>query len=86
MKMGGNLFSTTIHVLASAIRKLAPLEPKPMVLYRGIRDLNSFNSRDGVTVVQSGKHTGYLERGFLSSTRSYEVAMRYASAGTSIAE
>jgi hypothetical protein len=75
LKMGGNLFSTTIHVLASGIRKLAPIQQKPEVLYRGLRDLNSIRS----SFVQTGfLEGGYLERGFLSSTKSSEIAMYYA--------
>jgi len=70
MKLGGNLFSTTIHVLASGIKKLASHTPKPELLFRGIRDLNSLHS----CFVQPG----YLERGFLSSTTSLDVAKSYA--------
>jgi hypothetical protein len=71
MKIGGNLFSTTIHVLVSGISKLAPLTPKPEPLYRGIRDLNSFGL--------GFEENGFIERGFLSSTESHEIAMGYSS-------
>jgi hypothetical protein len=70
MKIGGNLYSTTIHVLVSAIKKLAPHTPKPDKLFRGLRDLNSL-------VQTCAVQNGFLERGFLSSSKSEKVARDY---------
>ena len=67
MQMHGNLFTTTIYVLVSGLRKLSQHTPKPPILYRGIRDWDTINFFD----VQ---RTGFLEEGFMSTSESFEVS------------
>ena len=76
----GNHFSTTIHVLASAVMKLSRASkiPDGLVLYRGLggtADLPpSFRRAD------DNGCRGYAEWGFLSTTSSWSVAAMYSGA------
>ena len=75
---GGNLLSTTIHVLVSAVRKLSQSVriAEGTVLYRGLGGLMelpaSFYRADGRGC------SGFAEWGFMSTTRSKEVALGYS--------
>jgi hypothetical protein len=71
----GNFFSTTIHVLVSAIVKLSRTVkiPAGLKLYRGLsgKELpESFEQGD------DRGHRGYMEWGFMSTTSSRETAVQ----------
>ncbi len=73
---GGNLYATTIHVLVSAVVKIARVTrlPPGLELYRGLGGLvevpESFRRADA-----SGRR-GYTEFGFLSTTSDKDVAIK----------
>ena len=75
---GGNLFATTIFVLASAVQKLARLEkiPEGTRLYRGLGGAmelpESFWRADGRGC------RGYAEWGFMSTTSDKSIALAYS--------
>jgi hypothetical protein len=73
-KEKGNSFSTTIHVLVSAVVKLSRTVkiPTGLKLYRGIgKELpESFYQQDN-----RGRR-GYMEWGFMSTTSSRETALQ----------
>ena len=74
---GGNLFATTIHVLVSAIQKIACAMklPEGLILYRGlggVRLPECFHKAD-----ESGSR-GFAEWGFMSTTADKQVAITYA--------
>ena len=75
---GGNLFSTTIAVLASAVQKLARVAqiPDGTVFYRGLNWLMELPK----TFFRPDKQgrRGFAEWGFLSTTQSKEVALAYS--------
>ena len=74
----GNLFSTTIHVLVSAVQKVsrAARVPDGLPLYRGLGG--------GMTLPSSfyradaGGSRGFAEWGFMSTTASKAVALDYS--------
>ncbi len=71
----GNFFSTTIHVLVSAIVKLSRTVkiPAGLKLYRGLSGKELPKSFD-----QGGDrgHRGYMEWGFMSTTSRRKTAMQ----------
>jgi hypothetical protein len=74
---GRNLYPTTIHVLVSAIQKIACVMklPENLVLYRGlggVRLPDCFHRAD-----ENGCR-GFAEWGFMSTTSSKEVAISYS--------
>ena len=75
---GGNLFSTTIHVLVSAVVKIARVMKLPagLELFRGLGGQmelpESFLKADGHGC------RGYMEWGFLSTTSSKRTAVEYS--------
>ena len=74
---GGNLYATTIHVLVSAIQKIACAMklPEGLILYRGlggIRLPQCFYKAD-----ESGSR-GFAEWGFMSTTASKAIAISYS--------
>jgi len=75
-----NLFSTTIHVLVSAIQKVARVMPPPegLTLYCGLGGLmelpDTFWSYDSTGV------RGYMEWGFRSTTSNKAIAIQYSGA------
>ena len=75
-EQAGNFFSTTIHVLQSAVVKIARNSkvPQNLVLYRGLsmRFPANFYKAD-----QNGCR-GYTEWGFMSTTANKEVAIMYS--------
>jgi hypothetical protein len=79
-KDGGNLFPTTIAVLASAVIKIARATKLPvgLLLYRGLGGLmdlpESFWKADG------NGCRGYMEFGFMSTTSSKATALEYSGA------
>ena len=78
---GGNLFSTTIAVLASAIQKIARIAciQEGTTFYRGLSRLmelpDEFHRPDA-----QGRR-GFAEWGFLSTTSDKDVALAYSYAG-----
>ncbi len=77
-ELGRNLFSTTIHVLASAIIKLARHVriPEGRLLYRGLGGLlelpDSFFKADALG------RSGFCEWSFMSTTEDKKVAVQYS--------
>jgi hypothetical protein len=75
---GSNLFSTTIHVLASAVTKLARHVkiPEGRLLYRGLGGTlelpDSFFKADGLG------RSGFCEWSFMSTTEDRKVAVQYS--------
>jgi hypothetical protein len=80
-QQGGNLFSTTIFALESAVLKISRVMriPPGMELFRGLGGLaelpESFHKTD-----EHGCR-GYMEYGFLSTTSHRETAVEYSGAG-----
>jgi hypothetical protein len=76
---GKNRYVTTIHLINSAVLKLARLSALSTRVYRGIRG-NCFKSGDGSA---SGGLIGCggVEYGFMSTTLEAEVARRFAGVG-----
>jgi hypothetical protein len=75
---GGNRFSTTIHVLVSAVRKLSQTVriPEGTVLYRGLGGLMELPA--GFYRADGRGCSGFAEWGFMSTTRNKEVALSYS--------
>ena len=75
---GGNKFSTTIHVLGSAVAKLARHVriPEGRMLYRGLGGTlelpDSFFKADGLG------RSGFCEWSFMSTTSEKTVAVQYS--------
>ncbi len=76
--LGGNNFSTTIHVLVSAVVKIGRVMRLPigMELYRGLGGFADLPD----SFFQADEHgcRGYLEWGFLSTTSNKAVAIQVA--------
>ena len=77
-ELGKNMYSTTIHVLVSAVQKIACVMklPEGLILYRGLggtmRLPDCFYKAD-----ESGSR-GFAEWGFMSTTASKDIAISYA--------
>ena len=75
---GGNLFTTTIHVLVSAVQKLsrALRIPDGMKLYRGLGGTMDLPNR----FYNADDHgcKGFAEWGFMSTTSNRKVALQYS--------
>ena len=78
---GGNLFSTTIFVLVSAVVKIARVMrlPTGLELYRGLGGLAELPE----SFLRADRHGcwGYMEWGLLSTTSSRATAIDYSGAG-----
>jgi hypothetical protein len=72
---GGNLFATTIHVLVSAVIRLARATrlPSGLELYRGLG--GRMELPDSFLRVDANGCRGYAEWGFLSTTSNKAVAV-----------
>ena len=72
---GGNLFATTIHVLVSAVIRLARATrlPSGLELYRGLG--GRMELPDSFLRVDANGCRGYAEWGFLSTTSDKAVAV-----------
>ena len=74
---GGNTFSTSIHVLVSAVQKIARVTkiPNGLLLYRGLgaTELPAHFSRQEP---KTGCR-GFVEWGFMSTTSNKAVAVQY---------
>ncbi len=78
----GNMFSTTIFVLVSAVQKISRTQrlPEGLLLYRGLggeMELpeNFYKARE------KGAPKGYAEWGFMSTTSEKKVALQYSGVG-----
>jgi len=73
MKEAQHRFASTLHVLASAIKKLQMVseEGQGTRVYRGL---------SGLDVRQFLVSLGFAEKGFMSATKSLEVALEYSGA------
>jgi hypothetical protein len=76
LRARGNLFATTVHVLVSAVLKLARSVrlPAGLELYRGLGAVRELP--DGFFRADGRGRRGYLEWGFLSTTTDRAVAMQ----------
>jgi hypothetical protein len=72
---GGNLFATTIHVLASAVLNIARSTrlPSGLELYRGLGGLSELPG--SFLRADANGCRGYAEWGFLSTTSDRAVAV-----------
>jgi hypothetical protein len=75
---GGNLFSTTIFVLVSAVQKLSRFTRIPLgtFLYRGLG--GKMDLPDVFFQIDAQGCSGYAEWGFLSTTSDRDVALGYS--------
>jgi hypothetical protein len=75
-KAAGNLYATTIHVLVSAVVKIARVMrlPPGLELFRGLGGL--MDLPDSFRRADANGRRGYTEFGFLSTTSDKEVAMQ----------
>ncbi len=75
---GGNLFTTTIAVLASAVQKLARVAPirEGTRLYRGLNRLMELP--EAFFRPDNRGRRGFAEWGFLSTTQDKEIALKYS--------
>jgi hypothetical protein len=75
---GGNLFSTTIHVLVSAVQKIARVMklPEGLLLYRGLGGLMDLPQYFWKHDVHGCR--GYMEYGFMSTTSNKSIAIQYS--------
>ena len=75
---GGNLFATTIAVLASAVQKLARVAPirEGTRLYRGLNRLMELP--EAFFRPDNRGRRGFAEWGFLSTTQDKEIALKYS--------
>jgi hypothetical protein len=75
---GGNKFSTTIHVLNSAVCKLARAVrlPEGKLLFRGLGGLVELP--DGFFKADERGCSGFAEWGFMSTTSNKEIAVSYS--------
>jgi len=80
-RAGGNLFSTTIFVLVSAVVKIARVMrlPPGLELFRGLGGLAQLPE----SFLRDDEHgcKGYMEWGFLSTTACRETAIEYSGVG-----
>ncbi len=74
----GNLFSTTIFVLASAIQKISRVMklPENLILYRGLGGTTDLP--DSFFKMDEHGCTGFVEWGFMSTTACKQVAVDYS--------
>jgi hypothetical protein len=72
---GGNLYATTIHVLVSAVVKIARVMnlPPGLELFRGLGGL--MDLPDSFRLADANGRLGYTEFGFLSTTSDKSVAV-----------
>ncbi len=77
-KNGRNLFPTTIHVLVSAVIKIARIIaiPPGLNLYRGLG--GTAELPDSFWKADQFGCRGYMEWGFLSTTSNRETAIQYS--------
>jgi hypothetical protein len=75
---GGNVFATTIAVLASAVQKLARVAPirEGTRLYRGLNRLMELP--EAFFRPDNRGRRGFAEWGFLSTTQDKEIAVQYS--------
>ena len=75
-RAGGNLFATTIHVLVSAVIRIARTTrlPAGLELFRGLGGLMALP--DSFFRVDANGCRGYAEWGFLSTTSDRAVALQ----------
>lgn len=73
---GGNLYATTIHVLVSAVVKIARVMrlPPGLELFRGLG--GRMDLPDSFRRADANGRRGYAEFGFLSTTSDREVAIQ----------
>ena len=80
-RAGGNLFSTTIFVLVSAVIKISRVMrlPPGLELFRGLGGLAQLPE----SFLLDDEHgcKGYMEWGFLSTTACRETAIEYSGVG-----
>ncbi len=74
-RAGGNLYATTIHILVSAVIKIARAMklPSGLELFRGLGGLTELP--DSFFRVDANGCRGYAEWGFLSTTSNRAVAV-----------
>ena len=74
-RAGGNLYATTIHILVSAVIKVARSTKLPtgLELFRGLGGLVALP--DSFSSVDANGCRGYAEWGFLSTTSNRAVAV-----------
>ena len=74
-RAGGNLYATTIHILVSAVIKIARTTklPSGLELFRGLGGLMALP--DSFFRVDANGCRGYAEWGFLSTTSNKAVAI-----------
>ena len=77
---GGNLFATTLHVLASAVQKLSRRAriPEGRLLYRGLGGLMELP--DSFFRADAQGRSGFAEWSFMSTTEDKRVAVQYSGA------
>jgi hypothetical protein len=82
MAAQGGAFTTTIHVLVSAVQKLASVVriPDSLKLYRGLGGVT--NLPEYFFKPNSNGGRGFTEWGFMSTTSDKQVALRYSSEGS----
>ena len=80
LKTADNLFATTIHVLVSAVQKIARAQrlPDGLRLYRGLGGLMDLPESFLRAAAASGGVRGFTEWGFMSTTSDKRVAIRYS--------
>ena len=78
---GRNLFATTIHVLVSAVQKIACVMklPEGLTLYRGLG--GTMRLPDCFYRADASGCRGFAEWGFMSTTSRREVAVLYSGVG-----
>ncbi len=78
----GATFTTTIHVLVSAVQKLASVMTLPdgLKLYRGLGGVSDLPDSFYKAHDNGGK--GFTEWGFMSTTSEKEVAVKYTTLGS----
>ncbi len=78
LETGGNIYTTTIYVLMSAIIKIAREVrlPPGLTLFRGLGGDRTFPRSFHVSDAKGRK--GVLEWGFMSTTASKEIATKYS--------
>jgi hypothetical protein len=81
MEAEGNLYATTIHVLVSAVQKVARVMklPEGLRLYRGMGGLMDLPDQ----FFRADEHgcKGFAEWGFMSTTSDKAIALQYSGAG-----
>ncbi len=78
----GSTFSTTIHVLVSAVQKLASVVklPDSLKLYRGLGGVSDLPESFFKSHANGGR--GFTEWGFMSTTSDKQIAVYYSSMGS----